>query len=63
MTAYQPDRPEETLGLKVSRHPGYQIPKISDIEKTGVYADETVTVIVETLRNRLQKTHALRRIK
>jgi hypothetical protein len=36
---------------------------ISDMKKTGVYADETVTVIVETLRNRLQKTHALRTVK
>ena len=36
---------------------------ISDMEKTGIYADETITVIVETLRNKLQKTHKLRQVK
>jgi hypothetical protein len=36
---------------------------IRDMEKTGVYAHEKVTVIVESLRNRLQKTHALRTVK
>lgn len=37
--------------------------KISDMKKTGIYADETISAIVETLRNRLQKTHKLRAVK
>lgn len=37
--------------------------KISDMKKTGVYANETVTVIVKTLWLKLQKTHKLRMVK
>ena len=37
--------------------------RISDMEKTGLYAKETVTVIVRTLWQKLQKTHKLRTVK
>ena len=37
--------------------------RISDMKKTGVYANGTYTVIVKTLWNKLQKTHKLRTVK
>jgi hypothetical protein len=37
--------------------------RISGMEKTGIYANETYKDIVKTLWNKLQKTHKLRKIK